>query len=152
MPTTDLHQLFDQYGVPYYVKCDLEGADELFRDQLERDNRRPTFVSLEVNSEIDIEVLGKAGYDRAQIVNQWMHPFTKAPHPPTEGSYFERQFTGEMSGLFGLELPREKWRSVYEIRDVYLRWRELKARDENLAPGWVDIHVCKADTLNNGRR
>ena len=62
--TTDLAELLDAFGVPHYVKCDLEGADVTFRDQLLRDNRRPTFVSLEVNSVRDIEVLEECGYDR----------------------------------------------------------------------------------------
>ncbi|MHC2241017.1 FkbM family methyltransferase [Bradyrhizobium elkanii] len=147
VPTTDLHELLDQYGTPYYIKCDLEGADVIFRDQLARDRRRPVFVSLEVNSEVDIDILAEAGYDRGQIVNQWMHPFTHVPNPPSEGSYHEARFTGETSGLFGLELPREKWSPLEAVKDRYLRWRALKAMDENLAPGWVDVHVCTAAVL-----
>ncbi|MGN8544658.1 hypothetical protein [Bradyrhizobium sp. C9] len=147
VPTTDLHELLDQYGTPYYIKCDLEGADVIFRDQLARDYRRPVFVSLEVNSEVDIETLAEAGYNRGQIVNQWMHPFTHAPNPPYEGTYHEARFTGETSGLFGPEFPREKWSPLGAVKDIYLRWRALKAMDENLAPGWVDVHVCTAEVL-----
>ncbi|WFU32423.1 FkbM family methyltransferase [Bradyrhizobium brasilense] len=147
VPTTDLHELLDQYGTPYYIKCDLEGADVIFRDQLAKDHRRPVFVSLEVNSEVDIDILAEAGYDRGQIVNQWMHPFTQAPNPPSEGSYHEARFTGETSGLFGLELPRQRWSPLEAVKDMYLRWRALKAMDENLAPGWVDVHVCTAEVL-----
>jgi len=147
IPTTDLHELFEQYGTPYYIKCDLEGADEIFRDQLAKDHRRPVFVSLEVNSEVDFDVLKLAGYDRAQIVNQFMHPFTQAPNPPIEGEYHNARFNGETSGLFGLELPRDKWRTIEQAKDMYQRWKALKAMDDNLAPRWVDVHVCTTETL-----
>jgi FkbM family methyltransferase len=148
--TTDLAELFNAFGVPYYIKCDLEGADVVFRDQLLGDSRRPAFVSLEVNSEKDIDVLADCAYDRAQLVNQWMHPFTRPPNPSREGNFHDARFTGETSGLFGLELPPEKWRPLGEIRQMYLDWRALKARDNGLAPGWLDCHVCRQETLVAG--
>lgn len=145
--TTDLHQLFDSYGVPYYIKCDLEGADMIFRDQLLKDDRRPTFVSLEANHESDIDVLAECGYEVGQIVNQFMHVSVRPPNPAREGIYVDSSFNGETSGLFGRELPPEKWRSLTEIRQMFIDWRALKERDDNLAPGWVDFHVCKRAAL-----
>jgi len=72
--TTTLDRLFTEYGVPYYIKCDIEGADELFARQLLADLRRPCYVSVEGISLEVLAVLYAAGYDRVQIVNQGNHP------------------------------------------------------------------------------
>ncbi len=145
--TTNLAELFDTYGVPRYVKCDLEGADILFRDQLLKDGRRPTFVSVEANDESDIDVLAECGYEVGQIVNQAMNISVRPPIPAREGQYADAKFNGETSGLFGLELPPDKWRPLGEVRQMFTDWRSLKARDDDLAPGWVDFHVCKRESL-----
>lgn len=145
--TTDLTELFNAYGVPYYIKCDLEGADRVFVAQLLKDGRRPTFVSVEINHEDDIDVLLKCGYEVGQIVNQAMNIHTKPPRPAREGIYVDASFDGETSGLFGRELPPEKWRPLEEVRQIYMDWKSLKARDDNLAPGWLDVHVCKRSAL-----
>lgn len=147
VPTTDLATMFDEFGTPHYLKCDMEGGDLIFRDQLAACDRHPTFVSVEMNDGKEGEILKTCGYDRAQIVNQWMHPFKKPPQPAREGSYAEAIFTGEMSGLFGRELDPSKWRPIDEIAEIYARWFYLRMLDEELAPGWVDLHVCRSDAL-----
>lgn len=145
--TISLDRLFDLFGVPYYIKCDLEGGDIIFREQLLADERRPTFVSLEMNDGNEGEVLAQAGYQFGQIVNQWMNPFKIPPNPPHEGAYVPVSFHAEMSGLFGKELDRPKWLPLSEIDDLYRQWRSLNLRDNNLAPGWLDLHACSASAL-----
>ena len=140
--TIDLMWLFDTFGVPRYIKCDMEGGDLIFREQLVADARRPTFVSIEMNDGREGEYLSRAGYASGQIVNQWMHGFKNPPQPPREGSYAEVAFTGEMSGLLGLELPPEKWGPLTAIEDTYSRWKELRAIDQELALGWLDLHAA----------
>jgi FkbM family methyltransferase len=147
VPTTTIAELFDRYGVPYYIKCDLEGADSMFRDQLLADGRRPTFVSLELNELADLDVLKACGYDAVQVINQWLHPFTRCPEPAREGIYVDSRFDGHTSGLFGRELPSEGWISFDAARervDLYMR---LRALDQNLAVGWIDVHVCRRESL-----
>ena len=145
--TTDLAELFETYGVPYYIKCDLEGADVVFTEQLLKQRRRPIFVSVEINNAEQFDALRASGYDCAQIVNQFMHPFTRAPEPAREGTFDDAKFTGETSGLFGLELPPEKWRPIEEVKQLYRDWKSIKTRDPKLAPGWVDVHCCHQSTL-----
>ena len=124
--------------MPRYIKCDIEGADIIFREQLIRETRRPTFVSIEVNDGAEGAALEKCGYEVGQIVNQWFHPFRLPPKPACEGSFAVATFTGEMSGLFGRELPLTGWRPIEEIDAIIRRWKELHAIDEQLAPGWLD--------------
>lgn len=80
--TIDLTWLFDTYGVPHYIKCDMEGGDIVFRGQLLRETRRPRFVSVEMNDGKEGEILAACGYEVGQIVNQWMHHFRQPPNPP----------------------------------------------------------------------
>ena len=42
-----LSDFFDEYCVPYYIKCDIEGADRTFTEQLLKDGRMLAFVSVE---------------------------------------------------------------------------------------------------------
>lgn len=145
--TIDLAALFERFGTPHYIKCDMEGGDFIFRDQLLSSGQLPTFVSVEMNDGKESEILKACGYDRAQIVNQWMNPYKKPPNPPLEGEFAEAAFTGEMSGLFGRELNPSKWRPIDEVADIYRQWFHLRMLDEELAPGWVDLHVCKSEAL-----
>jgi FkbM family methyltransferase len=145
--TTTLSDLFDRHGTPYYVKCDIEGADLIFRDQLLADKRRPTFVSLENNAPSDLDVLEAGGYELVQIVNQAMNVHTLPPNPAREGIYVNARFDGHTSGLFGRELPQGGWITFQEARERLGLYRRLKAMDDNLAPGWIDLHVCRREAL-----
>jgi len=95
----------------------------------------PRFVSVEMNDGREGEVLAACGYEVGQIVNQWMHPFKQSPNPPREGTYAPAQFTGEMSGLFGLELPPGKWLPIGDIDAIYRPWKDLRDPNEELPPG-----------------
>jgi FkbM family methyltransferase len=145
--TITLSQMFDAYGVPYYIKCDIEGADELFVRQLHADRRRPAFVSVEAMSFDLLALLYASGYDRVQIVNQQYSWSVKPPEPAREGSYVSVTFTGHMSGLFGKELEPKKWVSFAAAAENYLDHMNLKRRDERLAPGWLDFHVTTSAEL-----
>ncbi len=147
VPTVTLADLFDRYGVPYYIKCDIEGVDEVFAQQIMADSRHPDFVSVEACS---LEVLASlvcAGYDRVQIVNQAFNGYLVPPSPSREGRHVEAQFSGHMSGLFGRELDPARWRSFSVAAKEYLDFVNLHLRDEKLAHGWLDFHVTTARYL-----
>ncbi len=139
--TTTLMDIVSQYGVPYYAKCDIEGADEIFARQLVALNEKPLYISMEVTKPDDIDPLPVAGYQKFQIVNQWLHPFTVAPSPSREGKTVPSAFTHESSGLFGLDLPDGGWLTFSEAKARVSAWHALRAKDPNLAIGWLDIHA-----------
>jgi len=144
--TITLSTLFNTFGVPYYLKCDIEGADSLLVRQLLADGRRPVHVSIEANEPADFDLLAACGYTSAQLVNQWMHPFVVCPNPSREGQFVQASFNGETSGLFGRELDPDKWVSLPEAKRRFDNWKSLRLLDERLAPGWVDVHVrCDAN-------
>jgi FkbM family methyltransferase len=147
VPTITLDSLFRTYGIPHYLKCDIEGGDALLAEQLLHSSARPTFVSLEATSLDDVAKLLACGYDRFQLVNQYMHPYVQCPSPAREGSYVDARFSHESSGPFGRELPAEKWTDFSGAAGMFLDWYSLRQRDVNLAIGWLDVHVCRAAAL-----
>jgi FkbM family methyltransferase len=145
--TITLAQMFEQLGVPYYVKCDLEGADAIFSEQLLSQKELPAFVSAE---ECDVRIHGhfaSAGYDRFQLVNQALHDHFVQPNPAREGRFAETKFTGHMSGLFGLDLPLDKWLTYQELNEWLAMYRNLTRRGFPVSNAWFDIHATKQETL-----
>jgi hypothetical protein len=49
VPGIPFHRLLEEYGVPYYMKTDVEGADTLCHEGLLANADGPKFVSLQSN-------------------------------------------------------------------------------------------------------
>lgn len=146
--TITLGDLLDAYGTPYYIKCDIEGADELFARQLLADARRPAFVSVEAISLDILAVLLAAGYDCVQIVNQALNDTVQPPEPSREGQFVPAVFNGYMSGLFGHELPPNRWVEFADAATMYLNFVELARKHPLLVHGWLDFHVTHYSVLS----
>jgi len=166
--TTTLGNLFNEYGVPYYAKCDLEGADRIFAEQLIGAERRPEFVSVEFDSLEVPRLLQQAGYDRFQIVNQGHLRLWRPPRPPREGDFANVVFHGKMSGLFGLELRPDFWTDFdgfarrMEIwnklphmnamaRYLLRRWGKATNRGWLIGRGWLDLHATTQRALRDNQ-
>ena len=54
-----------------------------------------------------------------------------------------------MSGMFGRELPSERWGDFTAALRNLIDWYDLRHRDPNLAIGWLDIHCSTANVLNS---
>lgn len=69
----DMAEMFRGFGVPFYLKIDIEGADGLVLDALKDFKDRPQFISLEANtvdlSEMkrDLQTLCNLGYKQFQL-------------------------------------------------------------------------------------
>ena len=146
--TVTLGELFAEYGVPYYAKCDIEHGDAIFAQQLVHCPERPTFVSIELTAAADLANLAASGYERFQIVNQYLNHQTTCPVPSREGRTVEVTFNHYMSGLFGRDLPSSKWRAFDAAMQAFLSWSALRTYDEAMAIGWLDVHACRADALS----
>jgi FkbM family methyltransferase len=128
-----MSKLFEKYGVPYYLKIDIEGSDWLAITAIGAE-RKPVFVSFEVHQETELclEHLLFNGYRSFQIVEQSKHRLTLPPFPPREGEFAKYQFDAFCSGLFGRELPSE-WCDIKSIRAQFpLDWSGHR---------WYDIHA-----------
>lgn len=134
--TTNYCRLVETYGIPYYIKCDIEGLDYLLIKQISQFSKTadiPEFLSFEL-SRFDyfkiFSYLYVSGYNKFQLVNQSV--LTK------DSTY---SFTEYSSGRFGKFLPNE-WLDYDECLTRYMKYKELKGIDnKNLALGWIDIHA-----------
>ena len=152
--TIMLDKLFNDYGIPYYMKIDIEGADILVLNSLIKLNIKPTYLSIELLTpnnygkharNIDyLEILKKVkelGYTKFRIVDQSKHRSTKCPNPSMEGNYVEFPFTGISSGLFGKDLELTTNEISYdEIVKKYTDYFWGGSNDIFHQAGWFDIH------------
>jgi len=113
------------YGVPHYLKIDIEGCDMICLDALRQFRERPNYISFEsdkiclANTRHEINLLMALGYDSFQAVEQTGIPDSQfPPSPPKEGDYTDHRFECGASGLFGAELDG-RWLSRSEVLRFY---------------------------------
>jgi FkbM family methyltransferase len=110
VPMIPFSSLIDQFGVPYYLKIDIEGADMLCLEDLMKSQDRPKFISIERQPFLadqlkELRLLKALGYRRFKIVSQKAVIYQQPPNPAREGVYINHQFEFDASGLFGEETP-----------------------------------------------
>jgi FkbM family methyltransferase len=68
---TTMRQLIDEYGVPHFIKSDIEGADRFCVLGLDA-SRRPQYLSYEVGEDFDelLRHCREIGYSKFKIINQ----------------------------------------------------------------------------------
>lgn len=118
-----LQDLIKNYGVPYYIKVDVEGVDKIVAKQIYELEEKPMYVSFELNKDDFIDIfyyMKKSGYTKYKLVNQLNN-------------------LKNSSGDFGKYL--ENWLDYNTAFSNYCKYRELKIIDNvNLGLGWIDLH------------
>lgn len=132
VPGVRFERVLADYGVPYYLKIDIEGADLLCLRGLLQFSARPAHLSLESNKTswekllAEFEMLRGLGYGRFKVVNQETVPAQVCPRPALEGRYVEHRFPYGSSGAFGEEAPGE-WLShgqaLARYRKIFWQYR-----------------------------
>ena len=169
VPGMRFERIVGDYGVPYYLKIDIEGADILCLQGLRSFGARPMYVSLESNKTswqgllAEFHHLRALGYHRFKVVSQEGVARQVCPQPPLEGRYAEHKFARGSSGAFGEEAPGA-WLSYKEALARYRRifwqyrlfgdagwlternlrrpllWRFIKHLPK---PDWYDTHATR---------
>lgn len=143
--STNLHTLIREYGVPHYLKVDVEGCDLFVAKQLSECKTKPRFVSFETSRRDYAGIfsyLYVSGYSRFQLVNQANNPNRIIPGNITNSKGDKFSFSEFSSGFFGEDLPSEKWLGFDEMITRYVKYKELKQIDNvELGLGWLDVHA-----------
>lgn len=106
-------QVLSKYGIPYYLKIDIEGADMLCVKALQAFKNRPKYVSIEIEDRSvetalePLHALYKLGYRHFKLVDQALNPYVQCPIPALEGKEVEAKFSYAMTGPFGEESPND---------------------------------------------
>lgn len=81
VPARSLRGLVQEYGVPFYLKVDIEGAEHLCLRDIDPDNA-PAYVSFEATEGRleDLFLLAHAGYTRFKLIDQLT--FRQVTPPP----------------------------------------------------------------------
>lgn len=110
VPAVTTSSLLEHFGVPYYLKVDIEGMDLVPVEALVGKKDLPRYVSIEVyhydlaKGLDELLTLAKAGYSEFLFFNQGNRAKMKAPNPAREGLYADYDPTTVSTGLFGAEL------------------------------------------------
>jgi FkbM family methyltransferase len=154
--TIPLTTLFQEFGVPYYLKCDIEGADIHCLRALDA-RGLPAYVSVEAHSLEYLSILFSLGYRHFKCLDQLSH---NAPQALSNERVLERalrwfdhqrgrvrrqlgreRFPLSSSGPFGEETPGP-WRSFEEVAYDWLHFRMGQRKRGTLNPrGWFDFHA-----------
>jgi len=116
VPGTTFHSVLDEFGVPYYIKADIQGAELFCLEALLHFDDRPKFISISAGTDAlatgamrearrGLELFLQLGYQDFKIVPQRQTELQKCPFPALEGDYVDYRFRHGCSGLFGEELP-----------------------------------------------
>jgi len=106
----DMAEIFREFGLPYFLKIDIEGADGLVLDALQHFEQRPQFISIEANTvDIpallqDLDTLDRLGYRRFQLAAQHMIKAARVATKTIGGETVPHEFEEGASGVFGDEL------------------------------------------------
>lgn len=142
---TTLASLLETYGVPYFLKIDIEGSDTLCLEALNASADRPRHVSIESNK-VDLaglrrefDLLSRLGYRSFKIVAQHLITEQRPPNPSREGKFIAHAFPEGASGLFGEEAPGP-WitsdQALRRYRSIFWRYR-LVGDDPLIKNAWL---------------
>jgi FkbM family methyltransferase len=147
--TVTMRELFGVFGVPYYLKVDIEAYDGIAISGLEGLSPLPTYVSVENGGAELFEALVSLGYADFKFINQSTISDISCPVPAREGRTVEHTFPFGSSGPFGEDTPGA-WLSAPDMRrrlEGY--WRRFAAGqvDANVE-GWFDLHARLGEGLS----
>lgn len=123
--TVRMEELFQQHGVPHYLKVDIEGSDMLAIEALAGLEARPSFVSVEAGIGDrhflvgQFDTLERIGYRRFKVVRQGRHG--RFDDPKVGGKAIDHAFDIHSSGPFGDQLPG-RWLTREQALRQYACW------------------------------
>lgn len=128
----DIEGIFRTFGMPFYLKIDVEGADMLVLDSLKLFGERPQYISIESEkvdfSKVEQELvsLRQLGYSKFKVVQQRSIPGTRIRAKALDGQAIEHIFEDCSSGPFGDDIP-QSWltmeETIEEYRNIFVRYR-----------------------------
>lgn len=133
-----LSNVMEQYGVPYYVKIDIEGMDLIALKSLRAFSDRPKYVSAENGPPEMLREMVDMGYSSFKFINQKNISEIQLPTPAREGNEITWTFPFGASGPFGEETPGEWCTEAEVLSQINAYWGNPK-RDPNV-DGWYDLH------------
>lgn len=151
--------LIEKYGIPFYLKIDIESYDIVCLNSLLKFPEKPKYISCEASSIEILERLKELGYSQFKLINQsWFHKSINLdleervlfPYFSMVINIFRkrlRHFLKERypvgsSGPFG-EDAHGKWLSFEEAKILFEKFYSVVGPMNNQS--WFDIHAKIAE-------
>jgi FkbM family methyltransferase len=159
VPCRTLSSIFSEYGVPYYLKIDIEGYDAICIQGIESVQNAPLYISCEASSLECLEALIAMGYTQFKLINQARNfaAFNWTVENNVIGNfiqqkwnrgklrlqkYFSFQYNYGTTGPFA-EDTSGPWRDANYIRNSYNQFYSLPGNQPVNGLSWFDIHAKK---------
>jgi hypothetical protein len=126
VPKVDIQKCFLEFGMPYYLKIDVEGVDRFVLRTLAGLPDRPNYLSFESdkvdfnNLLADLDFVESLGYSRFKVVQQATVPGRVLTTSDCSGKTLTHRFERHSSGGFGDD-AEGPWLTKGETIDVYRR-------------------------------
>jgi FkbM family methyltransferase len=150
--------LFEQYGIPWYLKVDIEGNDFLCLEDIPDSGNKPRYASCEAVHVEWLDILKNKGYQRFKLINQanGFKPMNinrqKKRYYPVymrvENGIKQRlrrvikfRHLNSSSGPFGEE-TKGKWKTYGEVRRVYVEYYQGDLNKPLNNVSWFDFHAA----------
>lgn len=157
VPCITTKRLFNDYGIPYYLKVDIEGYDHYCLLDIPEGGDKPQFVSCEAVHVEWLDILFQKGYRKFKLIHQG-NDFKPLDLELEKKTYFPKYqviknglqirlqkyiaFKHEYgsSGPFGNHTKGE-WKSYEEIRDSYQAFYQNEKKEPLNPVSWFDFHA-----------
>ncbi len=154
---TTTKNLFETYGIPYYMKIDIEGYDHLCLSDIPDKSPKPKYVSCEACSLEWLNILLKKGYSKFKLISQGdgyrpidISQEKKAYYPKYQiikngiklrlQKFIPFKHLYGSSGPFGEE-TKGAWQSYEEVKNLYQTFRNPTSGMPLNTVSWFDFHA-----------
>jgi len=177
VPSVNFGQCLEKYGIPHFLKVDIEGMDTLCLKALLNFDQKPNYVSIESEKVMfrklveEFNLFRQLGYTKFKAVQQCGVSYQAEPNPSKEGSYVGYHFKHDSSGLFGEDLPGEwkhynqvinKYRIIFILYKLFGDYGKLNSSSigrgfrtvlskllRRTIPGWYDTHAKHSSAIEH---
>jgi FkbM family methyltransferase len=156
VPCVTTKSLFEQYGVPFYLKVDIEGFDHYCLHDIIPEYK-PKYVSCEAVYLDWMEILVQKGYTKFKLLNQAndfkpinIEQEKKAWFPKYEiikngiklrvQKFISFEHMYGSSGPFAEDTAGE-WLSADEVRELYSAFYQYEKKQPISGASWFDFHA-----------
>jgi FkbM family methyltransferase len=165
----DIKSVFQKFGVPFYLKLDIEGGERIVLRQLLNLPFPPHFISLESEKVyfrkllLELRLLVRLGYNRFKVVQQQTIPESTVRTTDCDGKLMTYRFEDHSSGPFGDDACGEwltyrqaciRYAFIFGLYRLFGDYGLLKRYELGLRlqrklarlsgkpiPGWFDTHA-----------
>jgi FkbM family methyltransferase len=157
VPCTTTQILFEQYGIPFYLKVDIEGFDHYCLLDIPNAGIKPRYVSCEAVYLDWLDILKAKGYTKFKLINQGnefapvdinqeMKPYFAKYEVIKNGLKMRLQKFISFKHLYGSSGPfgeatRGAWLSYEKVREVYLAFFQNEKGKPLNTVSWFDFHA-----------